>query len=59
MYKDAKYSASYWPQELELDKLKGTEEQDRLYKLNQDPEAIYSQRLVESILQQEYSEFSD
>jgi len=34
MYKNAKYSASYWPQELELDKLKGTEEQDRLYELD-------------------------
>jgi len=50
VYKDAKYSASYWPQELELEKLKGTKKQDRLYKLNQDPETIYSQRLAESIL---------
>jgi len=34
MHKDIKYSASYWPQELELDKLKGIKEQDRLYELN-------------------------
>jgi len=50
MYKDVKYKASYWLQELKLSKLRGTEEQDRLYELNQDLEAIYSQRLVESIL---------
>jgi len=34
MHKDTKYSVSYWLQELKLDKLKGTKEQDRLYKLN-------------------------
>jgi len=34
MHKNTKYSTSYWPQELELDKLKGTKEQDRLYKLD-------------------------
>jgi len=50
VHKDAKYSASYWPQKPELDKLKETKEQDRLYKLNQDPEAIYSQRSIKSIL---------
>jgi len=42
MHKNTKYSASYWPQELELDKLKGTKEQDRLYELDQDLEAICS-----------------
>jgi len=42
VHKDAKYSVSYWPQELELDKLKGTKEQDRLYELDQDLKAIYS-----------------
>jgi len=50
VHEDVKYSASYWLQEPELDKLKGTKEQDRLYKLDQDLEAIYSQRLAENIL---------
>jgi len=36
VHKNVKYSVSYWPQELKLDKLKGTKEQDRLYELNQD-----------------------
>jgi len=59
VHKDIKYSTSYWPQEPKLNKLKGTEEQDRLYKLDQDLEAICSQRLAESILWQEYNKFSD
>jgi len=42
VYKDVKYSTSYWPQELELDKLKGIEEQDRLYELDQDLKATCS-----------------
>jgi len=34
MHKNTKYKASYWLQELKLDRLKGIKEQDRLYKLN-------------------------
>ena len=34
IYKDIKYKASYWLQELKLNKLRGIKEQDRLYKLD-------------------------
>jgi len=34
IHEDVKYRASYWPQEPKLNKLRGTKEQDRLYKLN-------------------------
>jgi len=51
VHKDVKYNVSYWLQELKLNKLKGTKKQDRLYELDQDLEAIYSQKSVENILQ--------
>jgi len=38
VHKDIKYRVSYWPQEPELNRLKGMEEQNRLYELDQDPE---------------------
>ena len=50
IYKEAKYRVSYQPQELRLDLFKGTKEADRLYKLDKDPIVIYSQQLVEKVI---------
>ena len=41
IYKEAKYSISYWLKEPKLNMFKGTEEKDQLHKLNKDPIAIY------------------
>ena len=34
IYQEAKYGASYWPQELKLDVLKGTKKADLLQEIN-------------------------
>ena len=59
IHEDAKYGASYWPQEPESRGLKGTresdEEQDRLYELDQDVTATCGQRSATMTMESEYS----
>ena len=52
VHQDAKYGASYWPQEPKLDKLKGTEEADLLQELDQNLIATFSNALVKAVLQE-------
>ena len=42
VHKEAKYGASYWPQELKSEKLRGTEEEDKLQELKQNPTDTFS-----------------
>jgi hypothetical protein len=59
IHEDAKYGASYWPQEPESRGLKGTkesdEESDRLYELDQDVTATCGQRSATLTMEAEYS----
>ena len=53
VYKEAKYGASYWPQESSPDKFKGTaeEDQDCLDKLDQDLILTCSQKSAKIVIQ--------
>ena len=51
IHQKAKYGASYWPQELKLDVLKGTKEADLLQEINQDLIAIFNKVLAVVVLQ--------
>ena len=51
-YQEAKYSASYWPQELKLDVLKGTKEADLLQKIDYDLIATFNKILAVVVLQE-------
>ena len=42
IYKEAKYSTSYWPKELKPDTFKGIKEEDQLRELDKDPILIYN-----------------
>ena len=49
-HQEAKYSASYWPQEPKLDILKGTKEVDLLQEINQDLIATFNEILAVVVL---------
>ena len=55
VYKEAKYGASYWPQEPESEKLKEMEEEDRLWELKQNPIDTFSPESVKMLIMQEYN----
>ena len=46
IYKETKYSANYWLQELELKELRSTNKRDLLYKFNKNIIKIASQKLI-------------
>ena len=52
VHQDTKYGASYWLQELKLNKLKGTKEADLLQEINQDLMATFSNALAKAVLQE-------
>jgi hypothetical protein len=58
IHEDAKYGASYWPQEPESRGLRGTqesdEELDRLYELDKDEDGTASQQSAEKVLAQQF-----
>jgi Retrotransposon gag protein/Zinc knuckle len=57
IHSDAKYGASYWPQEPSSEKLRATleqEEQDRLYELDQDEDGTASQQSAEKVLTHQF-----
>jgi hypothetical protein len=58
VHQDAKYGASYWPQEPKSDRLKGTEEEDLLWEIDQDPMATFNEVSAKAILQ-EYARAAD
>ena len=58
VHQDAKYGASYWPQEPKSDELRGTEEADLLWELDQDPMATFSNASAKAVLQ-EYARAAD
>ena len=51
-YQEAKYSTSYWPQELKLDVLKGTKKADLLQEIDQDLIATFNKVLAAVVLQE-------
>ena len=51
-HQEAKYGASYWPQELKLDALKGTKEADLLQEIDQDLIATFNKVLAVVVLQE-------
>ena len=53
-HQEAKYSISYWLQELKLDILKGTKEADLLQKINQNLIATFN-KVSAAIVLQEYA----
>ena len=53
-HQEAKYSVSYWPQELKLDVLKGTKEADLLQEIDQDPMATFN-KVSAAVVLQEYT----
>ena len=50
VYKEVKYSASYWPQEPESEKLKDIEEVDRLWELDKDPIVIFNPESAKKLI---------
>ena len=52
VYQDAKYSINYWLQELKLDRLKSTKEEDLLQEIDQNLMATFNKVLVKAILQE-------
>ena len=50
-HQKAKYSASYWPQELKSDAFKGTKEADLLQEIDQDLMATFNKALAVVVLQ--------
>jgi len=63
IHEDAKYGASYWPQEPESRGLRGTresdEEQDRLYELDQDEDGTASQQSAEKLLAHQFHQAAE
>jgi len=55
IYKEAKYGTSYWPQKLELKKLKGIKEVDRLWETNKDPTVTFSPKAIKKLMMQKYN----
>jgi hypothetical protein len=51
-HQEAKYGASYWPQEPKSDALKGTEEADLLWEIDQDPMATFNEASAAVVLQE-------
>ena len=51
-HQEAKYGASYQPQELKLDILKDTKEADLLQEIDQDPIATFNKVLAAVVLQE-------
>ena len=54
VHKEAKYGASYWPQEPKSKQLKGIEEADRLWELKQNPTDTFSPESAKMLMIQEY-----
>ena len=52
IHQEAKYSTSYWPQELKLDILKSTKKADLLQKIDQDLIATFNKVLAVVVLQE-------
>ena len=52
IHQEAKYGASYQPQELKLDVLKGTKEADLLQEIDQDLIATFNKVLAAVVLQE-------
>jgi hypothetical protein len=63
IHEDAKYGASYWPQEPKSKGLRGTqesdEEKDRLYELDKDQDGTANQQSAEKVLAHEFQKAAE
>ena len=55
VYEKAKYGMSYWPQKPESEKLKETEEEDKLWELKQNFINTFSPELAKRLIMQKYN----